>query len=307
MKPFKNLDDQIELLKSRGLIIDNDDFAKKYLLQNSYYNVINVHSKFFMNDDKYIENTTFKEIVKTHIYDTEIKSLLLKNIISAEKHIKGIISYRFSENFIDEPYAYLKTNNYNGDDLIGISNTISKLSKIIRTKNKDKTSNPVKHYKNQHGNVPAWVIFPYLTLGEISYLYKHLNHKLRNIIAKDFSDYLLMNIGEKVVLEPKFIDGLLSNLTDIRNITAHDNRLFHFKCRNTLIDIPQIYKNLKGEPPHFNSVFYSVLCLQCFLTDNEFTNLKNAIKKRTRNLNNSISTISPYQIIDNLGIPENWL
>lgn len=194
-----------------------------------------------MENDKYIDGATFKEIIKTHIYDTEIKSLILKNIISVEKHIKGIISYRFSEVYKHEPYSYLKTNNYNGEDLLGISTTISKLSNIIRKNSTDKRTNSIKHYHFHHGNIPAWVILPYCTLGETAHFYKHLNHKLRNTIAKDFAQYIFMNTGHHVTLEPKFIDGLLSNLTDLRNIAAHNNRLFHFRCRNTLIDLPLIY------------------------------------------------------------------
>ncbi|WP_124058405.1 Abi family protein [Vaginisenegalia massiliensis] len=307
MKPFKNLDEQICLLRTRGLTIQDDESAKKYLLENSYYNVINVHSKFFMKDDRYIKDATFKEIIKTHIYDTEIKSLILKNIISAEKHIKGIIAYRFSEVYKDEPYAYLKTNNYNGEDLLGISTTISKLSKIIQNKSFDKKNNPIKHYQSHHGNIPAWVILPYCTLGEIAHFYKHLNQKLRNTIAKDFSYYVLQNTGNQIVLEPKFIDGLLSNLTDLRNIAAHNNRLFHFICRNTLTDLPIIYQDLTLQKPKFNSIFYTLMLLRCFLTKNEFDNFKKALKKRTRSLDNSISSISAYEIISCIGFPEEWL
>lgn len=46
MKPIKNLDEQIYLLHSRGLTIVDDVSAKNYLLENSYYNVINTHSIF---------------------------------------------------------------------------------------------------------------------------------------------------------------------------------------------------------------------------------------------------------------------
>ncbi len=47
-KPFKTLDEQISILKSRGLIIPDEEAAKLSLLCNNYYNVINYYSKFFM-------------------------------------------------------------------------------------------------------------------------------------------------------------------------------------------------------------------------------------------------------------------
>lgn len=47
MKPFKTLDEQVDLLEKRGLTISNRQKTKHYLLQHSYYNVINVYSRFF--------------------------------------------------------------------------------------------------------------------------------------------------------------------------------------------------------------------------------------------------------------------
>ena len=55
MKPFKTIEEQIILLKQRGLIIPDEDKAKKVLLSNNYYNIINGYSKYFpMRGDNYI-------------------------------------------------------------------------------------------------------------------------------------------------------------------------------------------------------------------------------------------------------------
>ena len=47
-KPFKTLDEQISILKSRGLIIPDEEAAKLSLLCNNYYNVINYYSKLYI-------------------------------------------------------------------------------------------------------------------------------------------------------------------------------------------------------------------------------------------------------------------
>ena len=41
MKPFTTIDDQIALLKQRGLLIPDKKNARLYLLENNYYNIIN--------------------------------------------------------------------------------------------------------------------------------------------------------------------------------------------------------------------------------------------------------------------------
>ena len=55
MRPFKNLEQQIQILRERGLAFDNEEEAKLYLLDNNYYNIINMYSKVFQeNTNQYV-------------------------------------------------------------------------------------------------------------------------------------------------------------------------------------------------------------------------------------------------------------
>ncbi|WP_413627669.1 hypothetical protein R4B61_00260 [Fructilactobacillus vespulae] len=62
-KNFKTIENQIDILKNRGLSIKNDSEANLYLLTNNYYNIINGYSKYFMKQgtDEYIESASFDE------------------------------------------------------------------------------------------------------------------------------------------------------------------------------------------------------------------------------------------------------
>ncbi|HGR3619589.1 TPA: Abi family protein, partial [Streptococcus pneumoniae] len=107
-KPFKTIPEQIELLHKRGLIITDYKRAKKYLLTNNYYSIINGYSKYFeQSPNKYRPGTNFSEITYSYFYDKEIKYSFLKAILEAEKHIKSAIAYVFSERFASTPYFYL--------------------------------------------------------------------------------------------------------------------------------------------------------------------------------------------------------
>lgn len=57
MKPFKPLDEQIEILKNRELNFKDENAAKNYLLHNNYYNIINCYSKYFLNSEDLIKYT----------------------------------------------------------------------------------------------------------------------------------------------------------------------------------------------------------------------------------------------------------
>ncbi len=129
MKPFKTLDQQIAILKRRGLNVKKYEHAKQYLLTNNYYNVINGYSKFFTtkrNPENYISTVDFREIEAIHLFDKELKTTLLNALIDAEKHFKSVVAYRFSEKF-PEPYSYLKTNNFKNTNDFKEIYSISKL------------------------------------------------------------------------------------------------------------------------------------------------------------------------------------
>ena len=132
MRPFKNLEQQIQILRERGLAFDNEEEAKLYLLDNNYYNIINMYSKVFQeNTNQYVSGTEFKEIKALHILDTEIKANLMKFILVAEKHFKSILSYYMAEKYHDEPYAYLRTSSYRDTSPRDISRTLSDISRKI--------------------------------------------------------------------------------------------------------------------------------------------------------------------------------
>ena len=52
-KEFKSIDEQLEILKSRGLTVHNEENAKSFLLQNNYYRIsgysltLRDHDQFF--------------------------------------------------------------------------------------------------------------------------------------------------------------------------------------------------------------------------------------------------------------------
>lgn len=51
MRPFKTIDEQIQILKDRGLIIEDHVETRNYLIRNNYYNVVNMYSKMFQNSE----------------------------------------------------------------------------------------------------------------------------------------------------------------------------------------------------------------------------------------------------------------
>lgn len=47
-RPFKNLDQQIDILRQKGMLIENDDYAKNVLSKIGYYTLINGYKGLFL-------------------------------------------------------------------------------------------------------------------------------------------------------------------------------------------------------------------------------------------------------------------
>ena len=74
-KEFKTIDEQIELLQSRNLHIENKNIARRILLNNNYYYLINGYKDVFLNknnkEEKFANGTTLEEIYSLYEFDRE--------------------------------------------------------------------------------------------------------------------------------------------------------------------------------------------------------------------------------------------
>lgn len=308
MKPFKTIVEQIDQLKDRDLTIKDEEKAKKYLLDNNYYNVINLYSKILQSsNNQYIANATFDEIIALHILDSEIKATLLKYLLQAEKHFKSIFAYYFSESYRGE-YDYLKTESYNSESTLEIHRILSSVSKIIMKMKNSRNNNSIKHHINQYGTVPFWVIINELDLGTVKHMYIHSDSKVRNKVAKRLYEYMCENTNNAAYtrLDPNTVDTVLHCINDLRNCCAHNNKLWDFKTRDSIPFITPIYETVSSSGNTRSDCFSIFLSLQLMLSCGDFKNLNNTIRKRMRTAKNKIHSININIVLKKYGFPDDW-
>ena len=93
-KIFKTLDEQVEILKNKGLVIDNVDYAKEILLRENYF-FLNGYRHLFMkssDNSMYIPGTKIEELYSLFLFDRKIRNIFFKNILIVENNVKSIIS-----------------------------------------------------------------------------------------------------------------------------------------------------------------------------------------------------------------------
>lgn len=308
-KPFKTIDEQIILLKNRGLTFKNEEKSKITLLCNNYYNVINYYSKFFMikGADNYLSNVTFEEIISVYYFDREIKSVFFQASIDVEKCLKSLIAYYFSKAH-PQDYSYLNINNFNCSKITKTVNLISSISKTITKMENEKRDNAIKHYIKNHQNVPLWVVINYLSFGQVVQFYEFMKDSDKNTIAKQFSSFANESLGISTIkISPKELNSYLRNIHEVRNVVAHSNKFIGFKCRTHIPYLQELHSIHGITPASDKQDIYNVfVIMRVFLSRGNFITLSNSLRKRMQHLDKKLHSINANEIFSILGFPYDW-
>lgn len=310
MKDFKTIDEQILILLDRGLIINEPDKAKSYLLTQNYYNIINGYGNFFPRDnqDNYTNNTSFEEIAKLYLFEKELKQALLNAILSAETHLKALFAHRFSEAFPNKPYPYLDINCYDESKRLQIIETISKLSKILIKHNCNRyKDSSIYHYINTYQKVPMWVLSSYIEFGTFCYMLMNSKLAIQNKVARDCISFITDHIQTPGQFTPATMISFIKNIHNIRNVCAHNNRLIGHLCPADDRFWAPLYSkyNIATTTPR-NTTYSVFLSLQCFLSSIEYATLHNTVLKLIKKLAPKLTSIGINDILAKLGFPIDW-
>ena len=71
------VDEQIANLREKGLIIENEDFAKVFLNDVSYFRLIKAYSLGLKErNGNYYENVCFEDIVNLYLFNSMLRQLI---------------------------------------------------------------------------------------------------------------------------------------------------------------------------------------------------------------------------------------
>ena len=233
---FTTIDEQIEILKYRGLIIDDEASAKNLLEHFGYYNIINSYKDPFVisyeNDEYYKQGITFDRLYSLFCFDHVLRNELMVVLLQLEEHLKAIAAYVIAESFTSNQYEYLRYSNY-------VNRRVSapqfRLRSILDTLSYTTGSNkdPIKHHRERYGNVPPWVLFKsvyFSTMVNFVRLFK--NEQKSAVISK------IYGIPFSDILDNPYIRRLFSDTlflcVEYRNLCAHGGRVYNYHPSNSI-------------------------------------------------------------------------
>lgn len=302
-KPFMTYEQQLKMLsEEKNLEIKHEDYAITLLKEYSYFALISGYKAPFKGKDgKYKLHTSIEDIYSLYCFDDNMRALFLRYILKIEKHVKSLISYAFCKKYGEGQEHYLNATNYNYNIKTQdqINELIARLNDVL-LHNKDYAY--IKHQKSKHGNVPLWVMTKALTLGAISKMYSVLPQTLQAEVSKEF-----LYVHEGMLIQ------MLDLLARVRNVCAHNERLYNYKYLKGTIDDTDVHTILKLPRKNGrytkgkNDLFAVVIVLKYLLTEMEFAQFIDELERLLNALLKSTRSISKEQIQKYMGFPENWI
>ena len=83
-KEFKTTEEQLDILRERGLTITDENKAKDFLLRNNYYR-ISGYSLTLRKNDVFSKSATFQNIVDIYNFDHELRHIIPTDIFNEMK------------------------------------------------------------------------------------------------------------------------------------------------------------------------------------------------------------------------------
>ena len=300
-KQFKNLDEQVEIFKYKGLIINDEKYAKEVLLRENYF-FLSGYRHLFMNPENpkfYLEGTTFEELYSLFLFDRQFRNIIFKNLLIVENNAKSIFSYQLSKKYGYKENDYLKPSNFDmsPDKSRQVNDLIKKMKRQVRVNGSQHTA--TAHYISNYGYIPLWVLVKVLSFGIISEFYSILKMDDRVSIAKIYN----INVED--------LTNYLSLLANYRNVCAHEDILYENKTQreinNTVYHALLGIKKVDNEyVQRKNDLFALLIILRQLLRNEDVKNLILEIDRALENLKLNLHTIPIEKVLDRMGFPYNW-
>lgn len=231
-KPFKTIDEQIALLESRNLLFQNKEHSKKLLLRYGYYEIINGYKSFLLDnndfeEDHYKDGATFEHIYALFELDRNLRSAVLESTLMIESSLCTGLAYVLAEEFGHEQTDYLKRKNFkygppSGKFPYKIDQLLNKFNNVV---NDD--VQPMKHYREKHGNVPPWIMVKGISFGNLLHFIKLLKSSCKNNLLSIVSG-LPKTIFENDQVYKKMIIEIITLCHSYRNRAAHTGRIYNY-------------------------------------------------------------------------------
>ncbi|WP_251179275.1 Abi family protein [Adlercreutzia agrestimuris] len=216
MKPFLTYNQQAErLIEERGMIADKADLIR-HLEDVGYYRLSgywHIYKK--PGSDEFWEGTTFQRVWDAYVFDRQFRLIVFDAIERVEVYMRTQLAYELAAT--TSPFGYL---NKDGLPRLNDQQYDHFIDKCNEAYSRARKGEPfAKHFQEKYGDMhdlpPYWILVNVMDFGMVVTLYKGAPVPVRKKIAGR------LNVSTKV------LDSWLVTINTVRNICAHQGRLWN--------------------------------------------------------------------------------
>lgn len=238
IKDWKSYQEQLDILKSRGMIIDDEPKAIKYLQNINYYRLSGYWYDFLTKDrNRFNPNTKFTDAKELYVFDKKLRLLVLDAIETIEISLKANFAYILGKYdslaYLNDDFFDLSIDKKNTKNPNWRLNKFTKLKKTIEKNIEDNHKEDfIKHHLDNYSGIPIWVALEVCTFGNLSVMFSLLKSKYAKEIAQIYN-----------IKNPLLFSRLIFSITIIRNICSHHGRLWNRRLGHSIKDSHTIIDN----------------------------------------------------------------
>ncbi len=253
LKPPLTIEQQLKLLKTRGVVITDDAFASRILLTIGYYRLTAYLYPFRLKDgtDNFVPGTSMEKVWRYYRFDRKLRFLIIDAIERIEVAVKGMIANRFTLSY--GAFGYNETASFAAP--VDVERHAEMLDFIHSATDRSKEEF-VRHFKASYDSargLPLWMATEVMTFGNMLTFFRLMKKHDKQAIARQFG------ISEEV------LETWLVSLNYIRNVCAHHGRIWN-RVLSVRPGIPRKLPQWHDERfPIEASRIYSVLTIARFL------------------------------------------
>ncbi len=284
-KPPLTYDEQLQQLKDRGLIVENDRKALHLLSHVSYYRLSGYWYPLLADKQRHIfkSGSRFETAFRLYCFDRELRRLVISELEKIEVALRTqliyVLSHRHGCFWFTDPLLFRNPVRH-ATTLTKIGEEYERSDEAFVHTFRSKYTDPLP---------PAWMIMEIASFGTLSILYKNLKPgREKRAIAHHFG------------LSDSVLETWLHSIVYLRNICAHHTRFWNreLSIRPQIPVVPR--KTWFYNTAFSNNRSYFMLCMIRYLlqTVNPATRFPAKLKDLLRQY--------PEVDIRVMGFPENW-
>jgi abortive infection bacteriophage resistance protein len=271
-------------LKSRGLVVANDNLALKYIGYVGHYRLKGYwHQLIDRASGNFFPGTSLEQIVNRYECDRKIRAVILESIERLEVAVRTTICNHLSLRY--SPHWYLDLQVFLPTKSFGMGQMLSRIEQEVGRSNQKEF---IASYYSNYGDPylpPGWAMSECVTLGMWSRTFSILRDPLdQKAISAKFG-----------ITQVEVFTSWLHTLTVLRNMAAHHDRFLGCKLGVS----PTNYKK-RGIKFADNKSVYAALTMIHILLD--AIGFNGAFKQRIAD----IETRYGSGLFQTLGFPHDW-